>query len=766
MDPRRVIAALLALGTALGGAAAVGAAETPPESEVRATERTPPRLSFISGEASFWRPGAENWAPARVNTPQAPGDVLYTGPGANLELEIGPRAFVRAGAGTQLGLESHEPDFLQIKVTAGHASLDLRELPTGHTVELDTPHAAFTVERTGYYRVDVGQDTTSFSARRGGQAMLASPGAPPVMIAAGQQVAVTGADSPRVETAAAPELNDWDRWNYARTDYLLHAASARYVPPGVYGVRELDHHGSWRLVADYGPVWVPHAVPPGWVPYSTGRWIFDPYYGWTWVDDAPWGWAPYHHGRWVFVDRAWAWAPGPIVVRPVYAPALVGFFGVSVSVGRPLGWVALSWGEPLIPWWGRVGFIGRPWWAGWGGPRVVNNVVIHRTTVVNVTNINVYRNASVGRAVVAVPAERFGRDHVAPARVALADVDQLVPLRGPLSVKPVPASLVPATGPALRPPEAVQKRSVVATRAPRAPRAPLGVEAADVSPAVGGSPPPRLVPAPSRAAAPPASPAHPQAGRLDAPDRPRPAQPSQPPRVESPRRVEPRQSEDRAAPAETARPPRPPQSTGPEGAVRPEPPRSEGRPGRMEGGRPSGPPAPPRRDDAERTEASQDKGRRGPAEAGPDPRSIRQRPQPPEPPQSPRPEGAVRPEPSRSEGRPGRVEGGRPSGPPAPPRRDDAERTEASQDKGRRGPAEAGPDPRSIRQRPQPPEPSSAPAPRAAPPERVPREVPADPANQPAPGQTEMRPGKREFQVPRGPARGRDSGPPGQRERE
>ena len=49
-----------------------------------------------------------------------------------------------------------------------------------------------------------------------------------------------------------------------------------------------------------------------------------PIYGWTWVDTAPWGWAPYHHGRWVHVNGYWGWAPGPAVVRPVYAPGLCG----------------------------------------------------------------------------------------------------------------------------------------------------------------------------------------------------------------------------------------------------------------------------------------------------------------------------------------------------------------------------------------------------------------------------------------------------------
>ena len=31
---------------------------------------TPPRLSLIEGQVSFWRPGGEDWAPARPNTPR------------------------------------------------------------------------------------------------------------------------------------------------------------------------------------------------------------------------------------------------------------------------------------------------------------------------------------------------------------------------------------------------------------------------------------------------------------------------------------------------------------------------------------------------------------------------------------------------------------------------------------------------------------------------------------------------------------------------
>ena len=133
---------------------------------------TPPRLGFLDGDVSFWRPGAEIWAPAQVNTALAAGDALYAGDGGNFELQIGPRAFVRAGANTELGLESVTAGYLQFKMTGGHAALDLKQLARGQRLEIDTPTAAFTVERAGYYRVDVDDDRTAFSARRGGAVMM------------------------------------------------------------------------------------------------------------------------------------------------------------------------------------------------------------------------------------------------------------------------------------------------------------------------------------------------------------------------------------------------------------------------------------------------------------------------------------------------------------------------------------------------------------------------------------------------------------------
>src|SRR5919204_426502 len=102
----------------------------------------------------------------------------------------------------------------------------------------------------------------------------------------------------------------------------------------------------------------------------------------------------------------------------------------SRRMAPSVSWVALGWGESVVPWWGGPRFIGHPHWAGWGGPRVVNNVVVNRTTVVNVNTINVYRNVTVEHAVVAVPQDRFGRGApVHEVRVAQVDVRELRPVR-------------------------------------------------------------------------------------------------------------------------------------------------------------------------------------------------------------------------------------------------------------------------------------------------------------------------------------------------
>jgi hypothetical protein len=134
-----------------------------------------------------------------------------------------------------------------------------------------------------------------------------------------------------------------------------------------------------------------------------GRWVDEPYYGWTWVSGDPWGWAPYHYGNWYMSSFGWAWYPGPIYGRCYWRPALVGFFGwgggVSVGFGfgfGNVGWVPLAPFERFHPWYGR-GFNG-----GFNNTTIVNNVRVE----------NSFRNARFvnGRnGVTSVNTNDFGR---------------------------------------------------------------------------------------------------------------------------------------------------------------------------------------------------------------------------------------------------------------------------------------------------------------------------------------------------------------------
>ncbi len=434
---------------------------------------TPPRLSFIDGQVSYWRPGAEDWATARPNLPLTEGDALYTGQNANLELQFGRRSFARADEDTQLSLVNQEEHFIQFKLTDGLVSFDIRSIAEGDTVEVDTPNAVFTIEQPGYYRVDVDAQDTHFITQHGGRATLTTVDGRSMDIYPSEDIVITGDNPAQVATYAAPAPDAWDQWNDERTSRMTESVSTRYLPPDVYGAEELDNYGQWRVVHEFGPVWIPNGVGSDWAPYSTGSWVWDPYYEWTWIDDAPWGWAPFHYGRWVDIGGLWAWAPGPVVRRSAYCPALVSFLvrgrdiGLRAGIGLPgLSWVALSWGEPVLPWWGRPEFRGHPHWAGWGGPRMVNNVVVNRTTVINVGDIH-YRNASLPRAILTVPADKFGRARFRATPVTDFHHEDFTPIHGDLPIKPSRLSLTGGASAGLHPPRDIVTRPVVASQPSR-----------------------------------------------------------------------------------------------------------------------------------------------------------------------------------------------------------------------------------------------------------------------------------------------------------
>jgi hypothetical protein len=421
-----LLAGCLALG--LQAANAQSPADVPPDMVA------PPRLAVVEGAVQFWRPGAENWVRAQLNAALAPGDAVHAGDAATVEIQVGPRDFVRLTANTMLTLEAHDAGLLQYRVGSGVASFDLRSARPGQVIQIDTPNANIVIGGRGYYRVTVNEAESRLIVRNGGRATLTVADGRSQGIGAGEEIVVQGGAGARIASYPAPLPDSWDRWNDARSEYYAAATSNRYVPADAYGAADLDQYGRWQEDGTYGWIWVP-AVAAGWAPYSTGSWQMDPIYGWTWIDVAPWGWTTSHYGRWVFIGGHWAWAPGPRTVRAAYAPALVAFGRVDGGVS----WVALGWGEPLVPWWGRTGFRGSPWWGGWGGPRAT----------VHIDNY-AYRNRNVNNAVIGVREEEFGRHHVRGSSLPLPPGVEPRPIRGDHPIGPLPGR-APAMGVGQRP---------------------------------------------------------------------------------------------------------------------------------------------------------------------------------------------------------------------------------------------------------------------------------------------------------------------------
>jgi len=374
------------------------------------------RLQYISGDVSLQPGGVNDWVAAVVNRPLTTADRVWTDKDSRSELQLGG-AFVRMGAETSLTLSNVSDDTVQLQLDQGTLNVRIQRLYAGQVYEVDTPNLAFTVTRAGAYRFDVdpNSDRTRITVWRGEGEATGEGRA--VEIRKNEQVQFMGGTSLQHQALDEPEPDGFDDWCNVRDRRIDESASARYVSADVIGYEDLDGYGTWHSVPDYGPMWVP-TVASGWAPYRYGHWVWIEPWGWTWVDDAPWGFAPSHYGRWVYYRGAWGWVPGPVRVRPVYAPALVAWvggthWGVSMTFGGSSGvaWFPLGYGEPYIP----PYHVTRNYFqqVNVTNTKIVNitnvtnnyYVANNNTTVVNNVNVNkiVYRNQNVDGAVTAVP---------------------------------------------------------------------------------------------------------------------------------------------------------------------------------------------------------------------------------------------------------------------------------------------------------------------------------------------------------------------------
>ena len=433
------------------------------------------RLNFSQGSVSF-QPGGENdWVTAVPNRPLVTGDNLWADEDSRAEVHVGSTA-IRLGPKTGITFLEVSDRATQIRLVQGSLIVRVRHVDDEDAYEVDTPNVALTLLQPGEYRLDVDPDGNRTVVTVWHGRGEVTGGGFSYTVVGDQSATFTGTDHLDYDLGQLPEADDFDHWAFDRDAREDHSDSSNYVSQEMTGYEDLDEYGTWSYVAGYGMGWRPTGIAVGWVPYRFGHWIWVGPWGWTWVEDEPWGFAPFHYGRWAFSGGGWFWVPGPVYVRPVWAPALVAWVGGApgfhFSVGVGVGWFPLAPGEVFVP-----------------GYRVsrtyVNSVNITNTTV-NITRItNVYNTVIVNKSG-ALNNITYANQHVnsgvtvvshdtfvnaRPVSRNLVAVPQpeveAAPVTHLAQVEPVRASVL-GTGrvATVRPPAAVINRPVVALRTP------------------------------------------------------------------------------------------------------------------------------------------------------------------------------------------------------------------------------------------------------------------------------------------------------------
>ncbi|MGH9435413.1 MAG: DUF6600 domain-containing protein, partial [Terriglobia bacterium] len=425
------------------------------------------RVSLIDGSVSTARGDANGWSAATINMPLVTGDKISTGANSRAEVQLDFSNILRLAPSTEADIANLATNQIQVQVAQGLVDYTVLK-GTQTQVEIDTPNVAVHPQGPGVYRIEVDSQSQTRVTVRQGEAQVSTPQGS-TNLDRGKTMVAEGASNPQYQITDATGKDEWDRWNDQRNGVIENAQNYQHDNQYYTGAADLDAYGTWRYVPGYDWCWTP-AIDAGWVPYSVGRWVWEPYYGWTWVSAEPWGWAPYHYGRWFSYGGSWMWWPGPVTpfYRPIWAPAYVSFFGFGVGgfhVGfgfgfGNIGWLPVGPCDPFFPWYGRGygrgfgrGGFGR---GGFGrGGFGYNRVNI--TNITNITNINdirnitnnralpyvqplagrgrpiysnyqsAFRNVNVRRAIVTVPAERFGTGAVRQAgtnRVSAAQFRQ------------------------------------------------------------------------------------------------------------------------------------------------------------------------------------------------------------------------------------------------------------------------------------------------------------------------------------------------------
>ncbi len=431
----------------LGGAAALRPAwaqDAPPLPQAGDPPARVGRLAQLSGTVGFRAAASDDFSPAALNYPVTTGNQVQVARPGHAELDVDADRFALPG-GSEMQVTRLDDSTMAATLDSGEVCFVLAPVPPGQSYSVQTPRGLVQVAAGGRYAVVAGDTAHPTLVTVAEGAATVTAGSATLAVAAGQAASLTGRTADQAQGTVGPAAAD-----QCLTDLTAPPAAQVVGPPPppavlqMTGGTALAGYGAWQPEPEYGSVWFPR-VAADWVPYRHGHWAFVVPWGWTWVDDAPWGFAPFHYGRWAEFHGRWGWTPGERRGVPVYAPALVTFFGLGVA-GASVGWVPLAPREPYYPWYHASGTYVREI----NVRHVTDTTVIERNYTSNTYNnivVNHYANAA---GATSVPAGALARSQPVAPLIQRVTPQQLAAARPVVGRQAEPGVAGPAAAAAFR----------------------------------------------------------------------------------------------------------------------------------------------------------------------------------------------------------------------------------------------------------------------------------------------------------------------------
>ncbi len=305
------------------------------------------RVKYVRGEAFINRGYNEGVEEATANLSVFEGDSAGTTDG-RLEIYLGKLNYLRLDYDTKLKFIK-VPALRRTKTTLhlqkGGIYLDISNIDDEKDIVIQTEDCGLFILKRGLYRINVRENGKTEIFVFDGLAEVAGNDYSRNVRENQKTVMRSGSVIERPFYFYSTDDDDFDQWNKTRMGTYEHQrySSARYLNKGYEDQEyELTRAGRWQYNDEYNTnVWMPYNVSSSWRPYSNGRWVWNPVYGYVWTSYDSWGHFTHHYGRWHWGSmNGWYWLPG---YR--WSPAWVSWCGS----GSYWGWSPLSYyNRPVV----------------------------------------------------------------------------------------------------------------------------------------------------------------------------------------------------------------------------------------------------------------------------------------------------------------------------------------------------------------------------------------------------------------------------------